>query len=98
MIAVSGVTAITPNPGRNSWAGWRRWFLVKAVHPTRASHHPSSHLPIQSRSSSSTVVLSLPLARRVPGQPSCFNFSVELSLPWAAPLLSRRRSPSVPVA
>ncbi len=26
MIAVSGVTAITPNPGRNSWAGWRRCF------------------------------------------------------------------------
>jgi hypothetical protein len=25
MIAVSGVTATTPNPGRNSWAGWGRY-------------------------------------------------------------------------
>ena len=24
MIAVSGVTATPPNPGRNSWAGWGR--------------------------------------------------------------------------
>jgi hypothetical protein len=28
MIAVSGVTATPPNPGRNSWAGWGRWYLL----------------------------------------------------------------------
>ncbi len=32
MIAVSGVTATTPNPGRNSWAGWGRCLLVSSIH------------------------------------------------------------------
>ncbi len=31
MIAVSGVTATTPNPGRNSWAGWGRCFRQTSV-------------------------------------------------------------------
>ncbi len=31
MITVSGVTAITPNPGRNSWAGWRQWWEGRAA-------------------------------------------------------------------
>jgi hypothetical protein len=29
MIAVSGLTAITPNPGRHSWAGWRPWLTAR---------------------------------------------------------------------
>ncbi len=32
MIAVSGLTAITPNPGRHSWAGWRPWYKADAEH------------------------------------------------------------------
>ncbi len=31
MIAVSGLTAITPNPGRHSWAGWRPCRVLAAA-------------------------------------------------------------------